>query len=810
MAARPPSPTPLGPRVATPLHESLLYAAQARFYADGGGAVFAGDAAAIPSYITTNPFVAHTLATAILHAWRDLREVGALAATGPLRVLELGAGTGRLGLSVLRELLARCRAARVDPRRVVYVMTDGNERSVREWAANPALAPLLAAGNLQLGVLDLGMGPESADGGAPATADATAGRGQRAPAGPRDADAPARGPYIRLIAPVDGAVLGPADFGCESARPTTATATAAAAAAGGSPTVVLGTYLFDSLHMDVLRVDYTTRAHAGDAGRSDSAPAAAAGGVDIGGGVVASLQRGLLTVRTDDPALAADPSHPRLLRRMHTEWAYEPFDPTHESSGPYASDAHLRAVASWYAAHAHEAGDCVDDGYRSALLEEGGDGGSDAAEEDSASSTGSVGGDPPPLPLQATVTLPLGAFHCLRLLRRLTVGDDHSGGEAGEPRGPGFLLLTIDKGVGNPATFVGAGPPDIHLHGGGSGSHAADTANADDDGHGGGAAFSLMVNFHALELYVRALGGDALVTPHDDVNVKTAVLAVLPRPPTADGSGSDGGSAFLSLAADLPLLHDTFTHGVAVFGPSEWFDLHRAATTPAVAAAHDGGNPRLGRRRPATEAAAAAAYTYSDSDDATVPASLAADVDDADEGGDDAASAASPLFVTSDTDGEGEHSSSDSDSDGPLPVPCSSHRHRRRRRPYRAAHRTVERAHYADGSTGNVGPLSDATGRLTFPPADTDAGGNRTGEDDAALAARAAAERREARRRRAAAATPGAPSALPLTTVRGVTALLRLSRWDPDLLPHYRDLLGRRLRYLTPPRRAALLDGLHA
>lgn len=797
MATPPPGAKLLTPR-ATPLHESLLYAAQARYYADGGGAVFDG---AIPSYITTNPFVAHTLATAILHAWRDLRDAGALAADGPLRVLELGAGSGRLGVCVLRELLARCRAARLDPSRVVYVMTDGNERSVREWAANPALAPLLAAGSLQLGVFDIVGG----SGGSCATADG---------GGAGAAPLPPAAPHIRLLAPVEGAVLMPADFGGGSTR---------GAGSGGvrcSPLIVLGSYLFDSLPMDVLRVTYQ---HTGGAVSEDSGGSAPLG-VDIGGGVAASLQRGLLALSTDDRALAADPTHPRLLRRMITEWAYAPFAPssgghTGGAVGPYAADAHLRAVADWYAAHAHEAGDCVDDGYRSALLDDDYDdnGDGDGGTSDSASSTGSRA--PPPLPLPSTVPLPLGAFHCLRLLQRLSVGDDddnEAAGGSGCDRGPGFLMLTIDKGVSNPATYVGAGAPDIHVHGGGRrGDGSADGGEGEEDDDA--AAFSLMVNFHALELYTRALGGDALVTPDDDVNVKTAVLAVLPRP-GAGSAGASGASVYLSLAADLPLLADTFSHSIAVFGPSEWLDLQKAATTPLAAAAGASGGTtlRAGSRAPAAAAAvaaAAAAASSSDSDDATVPASLIADADAADN---DAASAASPMFVTSDTDGEGDHSGSDSGSDscsdsggddgGQMTAHFGHHFSLRgRRRPYRAAHRTAERAHYADGSTGNVGPVCDATGRLTFPPADTSAAGWRTGEDDAALAARAAAEQRAARRRHAV----SAPVVLPLSSVRAVTALLRLSRWDPALLPPYRDLLGRRLRYLTPPRRAALLDGLH-
>ena len=84
----------------------------------------------------------------------------------------------------------------------------------------------------------------------------------------------------------------------------------------------------------------------------------------------------------------------------------------------------------------------------------------------------------------ATVSIPLGALHCLELLWVLT--------------GPaGYLLLPVDKGVSNPATYACGGEPDIHVRG----------------------SFSMMVNFHALQLWVKSHGGDAMVSEDDDVSV---------------------------------------------------------------------------------------------------------------------------------------------------------------------------------------------------------------------------------------------------------------------------------------------------
>ncbi len=111
------------------LSETPVWAAQRAYYEQHASAAFAE----IPHRIVDNPFVAAAYARVIVGFLRDCE----LDRTEPVCVLELGAGAGRFAHACARELRERLGRLGLPPLR--YILTDLGERTLAEWAANPAL-----------------------------------------------------------------------------------------------------------------------------------------------------------------------------------------------------------------------------------------------------------------------------------------------------------------------------------------------------------------------------------------------------------------------------------------------------------------------------------------------------------------------------------------------------------------------------------------------------------------------------------------------------------------------------------------------
>lgn len=106
----------------------------------------------VPHWGTCNAFVAAAYARVIEGFLRDRAARGQLERVD---VVELGAGSGRLGLAIVVEL-AELRAASPTPLPPArYVLTDVAERTLAAWRSHPRLVPHLASGALALARLDL-------------------------------------------------------------------------------------------------------------------------------------------------------------------------------------------------------------------------------------------------------------------------------------------------------------------------------------------------------------------------------------------------------------------------------------------------------------------------------------------------------------------------------------------------------------------------------------------------------------------------------------------------------------------------------
>lgn len=110
----------------------------------------------VPSYITTNTFIARSMAR-VANAFLEDVAVGRLGAfdpSKPVHILELGAGSGRFAYGFLRELAAgRGSAARAGVR-ARYVVSDLAREPVDALRANPQFARFAKEGLVDFAVFD--------------------------------------------------------------------------------------------------------------------------------------------------------------------------------------------------------------------------------------------------------------------------------------------------------------------------------------------------------------------------------------------------------------------------------------------------------------------------------------------------------------------------------------------------------------------------------------------------------------------------------------------------------------------------------
>jgi tetratricopeptide (TPR) repeat protein len=135
-----------------PISKSLIWKRQREFYLQRGLKAWTEDL--IPSYITNNPFIAEVYAHIVAAYLRDCTELSRsedqpLSAMYPLRILELGAGSGKFSYLFLREMESILRGSGMDPALVRYCMTDAADSVLDEWRRNDYLAEFVAKGMLQ-------------------------------------------------------------------------------------------------------------------------------------------------------------------------------------------------------------------------------------------------------------------------------------------------------------------------------------------------------------------------------------------------------------------------------------------------------------------------------------------------------------------------------------------------------------------------------------------------------------------------------------------------------------------------------------
>lgn len=131
---------------ARPLSRSCLWALQRRFFRDQG--LQAWTQGLVPHYVSSNPTLARSYGRLIAAFLRDWRRD--LDPSEPVHVIELGAGSGRLGYHLLRQ----AEVSGLDGPPIRYVLTDFSERTTEQWSRHPRLRALADRGLLDFARFD--------------------------------------------------------------------------------------------------------------------------------------------------------------------------------------------------------------------------------------------------------------------------------------------------------------------------------------------------------------------------------------------------------------------------------------------------------------------------------------------------------------------------------------------------------------------------------------------------------------------------------------------------------------------------------
>src|SRR5438270_8028133 len=142
-----------------PLSQSVIWGLQRDFYAQRGLKAWNEDL--VPSYITNNPFIGEIFAGIVAAFMQDCmssaqRGYHPLSPENPLRILELGAGTGKFSYLFLRKLAPLLQRQNVPLQLVRYRMTDTSESLIAEWRANAYLQEFVSSGVLEFAIFQAG------------------------------------------------------------------------------------------------------------------------------------------------------------------------------------------------------------------------------------------------------------------------------------------------------------------------------------------------------------------------------------------------------------------------------------------------------------------------------------------------------------------------------------------------------------------------------------------------------------------------------------------------------------------------------
>ena len=135
-----------------PLSCSKLWRLQRRYFESAG--VSAWSEGVVPSYVTSNSFIARAYSRVVAAFLRDWGLAEPLRqGNRPVYVVELGAGSGRFAFHFLRKF-AELQDLSGGRWPIKYVLTEYNPALIDFWMSHAALQPFVAAGRLDFALFD--------------------------------------------------------------------------------------------------------------------------------------------------------------------------------------------------------------------------------------------------------------------------------------------------------------------------------------------------------------------------------------------------------------------------------------------------------------------------------------------------------------------------------------------------------------------------------------------------------------------------------------------------------------------------------
>ncbi len=134
-----------------PFSQSLIWKLQRQFYVEHGANAWSQ--MRVPFGITTNPLIAMNYSRVIYGFLRDM--LSQIDLSEPVYIIEVGAGSGRLGFNILNQLDDFYSTSAVKQVPYQYILTDLAEKNIEFWKSHPQLAEYVDAGKLDFARFDL-------------------------------------------------------------------------------------------------------------------------------------------------------------------------------------------------------------------------------------------------------------------------------------------------------------------------------------------------------------------------------------------------------------------------------------------------------------------------------------------------------------------------------------------------------------------------------------------------------------------------------------------------------------------------------
>jgi len=149
----------------------------------------------------------------------------------------------------------------------------------------------------------------------------------------------------------------------------------------------------------------------------------------------------------------------------------------------------------------------------------------------------------------ASLLIPIGFFSALRNLSDLSAGK--------------IFVISGDKGSCNPDNFIGLSDPHIAVHG----------------------SFSLMVNFHAVNLYFLSRGGFALNATQEDTALQVNCYVLCGNESTEDCISTMNGDIEMlnkKRKSQFPSLYHSYEEFINKFSPNDFFVIQKSLKEECV------------------------------------------------------------------------------------------------------------------------------------------------------------------------------------------------------------------------------------